>query len=52
MSLPPPAAKPAAPEMATGHDDPVTQRWLERVGGIRTWVRDGQRAPHKPLLLL
>lgn len=38
--------------MATGHDDPVTQRWLQQVQEIRTWVRDGQRAPHKPLLLL
>jgi hypothetical protein len=41
MSLPPPAATPGALEMATGHDDPVTQPWLERVRGIRTWFRDG-----------
>lgn len=26
--------------------------WLERVGSIRRWSRDGYRAPHKPLLLL
>lgn len=26
--------------------------WLERVGGIKQWRRAGERAPHKPLLLL
>ena len=52
MSPPPSPATLAAPVMATRQDDPVTQGWLERVRGIRTWVRDGQRAPHKPLLLL
>lgn len=26
--------------------------WLDRVGSIRRWSRDGYRAPHKPLLLL
>jgi putative restriction endonuclease len=26
--------------------------WLERVGALRQWARDGVRAPHKPLLLL
>lgn len=26
--------------------------WLERVASIRRWSRDGERAPHKPLLLL
>jgi putative restriction endonuclease len=26
--------------------------WLNRVGGIRRWSRGGERAPHKPLLLL
>lgn len=26
--------------------------WLERVGAIRRWSRGGERAPHKPLLLL
>lgn len=26
--------------------------WLARVGGIRRWARGGERAPHKPLLLL
>jgi putative restriction endonuclease len=26
--------------------------WLERVEGIRRWTRGGERAPHKPLLLL
>ncbi|MEO3813232.1 phosphorothioated DNA-binding restriction endonuclease [Sphaerisporangium sp. B11E5] len=26
--------------------------WVERVAGIRRWARDGERAPHKPLLLL
>jgi putative restriction endonuclease len=32
----------------------VTARdeWLERVGSIRRWSRGGERAPHKPLLLL
>lgn len=27
-------------------------RWLDRVQAIRQWTRDGQRAPHKPLLIL
>lgn len=26
--------------------------WLQRVGSIRRWSRDGERAPHKPLLIL
>lgn len=26
--------------------------WLRRVGSIRQWSRGGERAPHKPLLLL
>ena len=26
--------------------------WLQRVGQIRRWTRGGERAPHKPLLLL
>ncbi|HUR18922.1 MAG TPA: HNH endonuclease [Acidimicrobiales bacterium] len=26
--------------------------WLRRIAGIRQWVRRGERAPHKPLLLL
>lgn len=26
--------------------------WLERIAGIRQWARRGERAPHKPLLLL
>lgn len=26
--------------------------WLDRVAGIRRWARGGERAPHKPLLLL
>jgi putative restriction endonuclease len=26
--------------------------WLERIGAIRRWSRGGERAPHKPLLLL
>lgn len=28
------------------------ERWLERVASIRRWSRGGERAPHKPLLLL
>ena len=32
--------------MADGTD------WVERVAHIRAWQRDGERAPHKPLLLL
>ena len=28
------------------------KEWLERVGAIRQWARAGERAPHKPLLLL
>ena len=28
------------------------QDWIERVGAIRKWTRGGERAPHKPLLLL
>ena len=30
---------------------PIDQ-WLEQVGAINQWSRDGIRAPHKPLLLL
>ncbi|MFC7718821.1 phosphorothioated DNA-binding restriction endonuclease [Nonomuraea recticatena] len=26
--------------------------WMERIAGIRRWTRGGERAPHKPLLLL
>ena len=26
--------------------------WLERIASIRRWARGGERAPHKPLLLL
>ena len=26
--------------------------WLDRVASIRRWSRGGERAPHKPLLLL
>ncbi|MFI1430915.1 phosphorothioated DNA-binding restriction endonuclease [Streptomyces lydicus] len=26
--------------------------WMERVGNLRQWARNGARAPHKPLLLL
>ncbi len=28
------------------------QGWLDRVAAIRQWTRNGERAPHKPLLLL
>lgn len=31
---------------------PESPDWLERIGAIRQWVRRGERAPHKPLLLL
>lgn len=26
--------------------------WPERVGNLKVWARGGERAPHKPLLLL
>ncbi|MFG1873586.1 phosphorothioated DNA-binding restriction endonuclease [Sphaerisporangium sp. NPDC049003] len=26
--------------------------WVQRVADVRRWTRDGERAPHKPLLLL
>ncbi|MFN8027120.1 MAG: HNH endonuclease [Acidimicrobiia bacterium] len=26
--------------------------WLQRIGSIRQWNRNGERAPHKPLLIL
>ena len=29
-----------------------SEDWLERIAGIRQWSRKGERAPHKPLLLL
>ena len=29
-----------------------SEDWLERIAGIRQWSRNGERAPHKPLLLL
>ena len=28
------------------------EEWLERIGALRQWSRAGERAPHKPLLLL
>lgn len=31
---------------------PATDGWLERVASIRQWTRNGERAPHKPSLLL
>jgi putative restriction endonuclease len=31
---------------------PPTEGWLERLGQIRQWTRKGERAPHKPLLIL
>ena len=36
------------------YDAPVSDRdqWLATVGSIRRWSRGGERAPHKPLLLL
>ena len=33
-------------------DVPSSDEWLERIAGIRQWVRRGERAPHNPLLLL
>ncbi|CCH85802.1 conserved protein of unknown function [Modestobacter italicus] len=30
----------------------MQEQWLARVQKLRRWSRDGQRAPHKPLLLL
>lgn len=30
----------------------MDEGWVERVAGIRRWARNGERAPHKPLLLL
>lgn len=30
----------------------TSDEWLERIAGIRQWSRGGERAPHKPLLLL
>ena len=30
----------------------VANPWLNKVASLRTWERDGVRAPHKPLLLL
>ncbi|MFC9225486.1 phosphorothioated DNA-binding restriction endonuclease [Streptomyces hygroscopicus] len=26
--------------------------WIERIGALRQWTKDGVRAPHKPLLML
>ncbi|GGS62157.1 HNH endonuclease [Planobispora rosea] len=34
------------------HLHSATMDWVERIAGIRRWARDGERAPHKPLLLL
>ncbi|AEW96192.1 MULTISPECIES: phosphorothioated DNA-binding restriction endonuclease [Streptomycetaceae] len=31
---------------------PTTEEWLDRLGGVRQWSRNGERAAHKPLLLL
>ena len=30
----------------------MTEDWLDRVGAIKQWSKGGDRAPHKPLLLL
>ncbi len=30
----------------------LRDEWLDRVASIRRWSRGGERAPHKPLLLL
>jgi putative restriction endonuclease len=30
----------------------AAEDWLDRIGRIRQWTRNGERAPHKPLLLL
>lgn len=30
----------------------VAVDWVERAAGLRQWSRGGERAPHKPLLLL
>lgn len=32
--------------------DDDRRRWLERVAGVRRWSQRGERAPHKPLLML
>lgn len=32
--------------------DATRDLWLERMAGLRQWRKDGERAPHKPLLLL
>ena len=32
--------------------DAARQLWLGRIAGLRRWRKDGERAPHKPLLLL
>jgi putative restriction endonuclease len=39
---------------ALSYDLAVVERdvWLERVAAIRRWSRGGERAPHKPLLIL
>jgi putative restriction endonuclease len=31
---------------------PSRDEWLQRIRSIRRWQRDGERAPHKPLLIL
>ena len=32
--------------------DVARDLWLDRVAAVRQWRKDGERAPHKPLLLL
>ena len=43
-----------AVRLAQPYARPVEERahWLDRVASIRRWSRGGERAPHKPLLLL
>lgn len=55
-ACPPPLRQPgstgssyAASSVGHGAD---RSEWLQRIEGIRTWRRAGERAPHKPLLLL
>ncbi|GAB3365970.1 hypothetical protein GCM10027300_41830 [Modestobacter lapidis] len=42
----------ATSALAVGQDADAQGEWLTRVQKLRRWTRDGQRAPHKPLLLL
>lgn len=49
----PPGLMPQVTPLAGGGPDAADRaRWIERIVNLRQWARSGERAPHKPLLML